>query len=861
MPHDDPDFIIEWLFGADSVLTTETDTLYVLSWSSPGEKTISVTVTGPYNQKTYEQIVTVSNADCYDGGIDASIAINCLPNGYELDVTLANGQAPYTFQYGNGIYETVMDTFFTTGCPLHDGTYELIVTDGNACGATLAGNVQIMDYTLTENCDPLTGELTLDFDFTPADATPPITYNINGDIHTDADYQFTTPVLPYDYNIQITDDEGCGISLSGDNPCTALSCNDNGQQDAGELGLDCGFGANCPQCLPLTFDLVCDETTGDIEVTGYFPTDTLLVSYPLFIEGTFSSEEYYDTTFNFAISDGQSFNIFVEDAAGRRGAITTNEIVDCTKDVEGGQCSGGQVTLSEGNVFCSSGSPDLYMVEIVIDGSSPYKILDTSNDTTFIHYGYSENTVVVGPYPMGSAYNISVLDADTCTTQISGTPPPCPTCSDGIQNQGETGVDCGGLCPACPLAPTCHNFSGYDEVAPAIISLCTGELISGGQLEVFLSPPISECPVNLTHNGNPVSGTSITDMLPGNCHEIGIWKDGWFLSSFAVTVNAEYYNDDDLQLNPQINNQLGGNCNGGINLEVTGGSGVYDFNYSANCTECSDCDGCSSVNVQSNLCSGNYAVTVTDAQSGCSQNLNFWVEYKSFVLIDTVLVRFVLEGAWLRDTISINRHMYSALRTAGLLPGSQPFDRAPWNYNGTEAVDSLAQMPINAVDWVLIEARHKKDMNTVTDRAAGILLDDGSIATPTGEPFKFLQLYENEEYYIAVRHRNHLAVMSAESVLLPDTARYDFTESLDKAMGREQMRLTPPPDALYVLCAGDANADGTISTDDYNQFSVKITAEPGYYDEDVNLDGIVDWDDFELLHGNASAIGIWQLRY
>lgn len=26
---------------------------------------------------------------------------------------------------------------------------------------------------------------------------------------------------------------------------------------------------------------------------------------------------------------------------------------------------------------------------------------------------------------------------------------PCPTCSDGIQNQGETGIDCGGPCTAC----------------------------------------------------------------------------------------------------------------------------------------------------------------------------------------------------------------------------------------------------------------------------------------------------------------------------------------------------------------------------------------------------------------------------
>jgi hypothetical protein len=37
---------------------------------------------------------------------------------------------------------------------------------------------------------------------------------------------------------------------------------------------------------------------------------------------------------------------------------------------------------------------------------------------------------------------------------------PVPTCSDGIQNQDETGVDCGGSCGACPVtppAPTCSD--------------------------------------------------------------------------------------------------------------------------------------------------------------------------------------------------------------------------------------------------------------------------------------------------------------------------------------------------------------------------------------------------------------------
>jgi hypothetical protein len=43
---------------------------------------------------------------------------------------------------------------------------------------------------------------------------------------------------------------------------------------------------------------------------------------------------------------------------------------------------------------------------------------------------------------------------ETCSTcpQDCGA---CPTCNDGLQNQGETGVDCGGPCPACePIPPT-----------------------------------------------------------------------------------------------------------------------------------------------------------------------------------------------------------------------------------------------------------------------------------------------------------------------------------------------------------------------------------------------------------------------
>jgi hypothetical protein len=34
---------------------------------------------------------------------------------------------------------------------------------------------------------------------------------------------------------------------------------------------------------------------------------------------------------------------------------------------------------------------------------------------------------------------------------------PCPTCSDGIRNQGEEGIDCGGPCEPCPAYPSCSD--------------------------------------------------------------------------------------------------------------------------------------------------------------------------------------------------------------------------------------------------------------------------------------------------------------------------------------------------------------------------------------------------------------------
>jgi len=115
-------------------------------------------------------------------------------------------------------------------------------------------------------------------------------------------------------------------------------------------------------------------------------------------------------------------------------------------------------------------------------------------------------------------------------------------------------------------------------------------------------------------------------------------------------------------------------------------------------------------------------------------------------------------------------------------------------------------------------------------------------------------------YYIVVRHRNHLAIMSANPVALANATPsqpYDFTTSLNQAFGTEPMKLVG---SSYCMWAGDVNGDGTVkynlSGNDRAPILIRVggtninATVTGYYSEDVNLDGTVKYN----LSGNDRAI-------
>ncbi|MDH7515329.1 MAG: hypothetical protein QHI48_05605 [Bacteroidota bacterium] len=216
--------------------------------------------------------------------------------------------------------------------------------------------------------------------------------------------------------------------------------------------------------------------------------------------------------------------------------------------------------------------------------------------------------------------------------------------------------------------------------------------------------------------------------------------------------------------------------------------------------------------------------------------------------------------------------MSTALNTARLIPLSQPYNTAPWNYPGTESVTAIPSP--NVVDWVLLELRSTPSGSPVA-RKAGFILYDGRITDVNGtSPVPFAGVAPGG-YYIVVRHRNHLAVMSADTVSISTaTPLYDFTTAASQAYGTEPMVGLANGQAPFALWAGDANADGQLKytgTSNDPSFillrigSSDITATvTGYHKEDTGMDGVVQYsgpgNDRAVILRNIGGVNIGNTR-
>jgi hypothetical protein len=106
----------------------------------------------------------------------------------------------------------------------------------------------------------------------------------------------------------------------------------------------------------------------------------------------------------------------------------------------------------------------------------------------------------------------------------------------------------------------------------------------------------------------------------------------------------------------------------------------------------------------------------------------------------------------------------------------------------------------------------------------------------------------NGNYYIVVRHRNHLETWSSvpQSFVTGNPVNYDFTTASNKAYGNNMK----PVGSVWVFWGGDADQDGSVLiVNDYNLFKQNF-GQDGYLSPDFNGDKYVDGYDLSILYNN-----------
>jgi hypothetical protein len=198
--------------------------------------------------------------------------------------------------------------------------------------------------------------------------------------------------------------------------------------------------------------------------------------------------------------------------------------------------------------------------------------------------------------------------------------------------------------------------------------------------------------------------------------------------------------------------------------------------------------------------------------------------------------------------------MSDALRTAGLVPTTEPYSALGYAFVGggggeVASASVFTTTGNNAiVDWVVAELRNSATPSTIVASKAALLQRDGDVVGVDGtSPLTFTQPAGN--YYVAVRHRNHLGCMTSAAIALSGSlVNVDFKQAGTATYGTSARK-----DVLgtQVLWAGDVTFNRQIkytgSGNDRDPILTRIggtvptNTVNGYYSEDVNMTGEVKY--------------------
>lgn len=232
----------------------------------------------------------------------------------------------------------------------------------------------------------------------------------------------------------------------------------------------------------------------------------------------------------------------------------------------------------------------------------------------------------------------------------------------------------------------------------------------------------------------------------------------------------------------------------------------------------------------------------------------------------TVRAKVMLEGPY----VASQDLMHDSLRVKGLLPTTEPYTALGYTHvggGGETAAPSVFNTtgPNAIVDWVLVELRDALDPTIVRATQSALVQRDGDIVGTDGvSPIRFGEAVG--DYHFAVRHRNHLGVMTAQPMRVSVAERsYDLSNGSTPLYGTEPVRSV---NGRRVLWSGNTIPDEALrytgQDNDRDPILIRVggvvptSTAQGYHSEDVNMDGLVrytgDRNDRDPILSNIGGV-------